>query len=154
MKFTKNNKKNDRPRVTVTAIDVLIVIALAVLAVFAVRYVFSDGTGDEAYEVSYVLKISEVRDELADKLASGDMLYLFENGECVGTVVAREVTVAVREKTGQLVQGRSDIYVTVEVMSSEPESVNVSGTEIFVEGEYSMRSTDFSFECVCISVGK
>ncbi len=154
MKLGKKNKDADAVRVTITVVDVLLIAALVLIAVFAVRYVFSTDTDDETYSVSYVVKISEVRDELADKLATGDVLYFTENGESVGTVVASEATVAVREKTGQLVPGRSDIYVTVEVQSSEPESVKVSGCEILVEGKYSMRTTDFSFECVCISVGK
>lgn len=149
----KKKKNSESLRITVTAVDVLIMIAALLLCLLAVRYVFSTDADDEAYEVSYVIKLSEVRDEFADKIAAGDVLYLSSNGVEIGTVKACEVTVAVRDKTGQHVPGRSDIYVTVEALSSDPETVSISGCDIFVEGEYSVRTADFSFECVCISIG-
>lgn len=149
----KKNSAESR-RIKVTAVDVLIIAAAVLVCLLAVRYVFSTEADDEVYEVSYVIKISEVRDEFADKLSAGDVIYIASNGIEVGTVKACEITSAVREKTGQTVPGRSDIYVTVEALSSEPGKISISGCDILVEGEYSMRSADFSFECVCISVGK
>lgn len=95
-----------------------------------------------------------MRDEFSDKLKAGDALYLVSNGVKVGTVTACESTASVLDKTGQVVPGKSDIYVTVEVKSSEADRINVSGCDILVEGQYAMRSANFSFECVCVSIGK
>lgn len=152
--MNNEKKKNEKAAVRVTVADVIVLLFVAVLILLAVKYVFSTDANDETYDISYVIKISEVRDELADKLKAGDTLYLSSNGLAVGTVTACESTSAVLDKTGQTVPGHSDLYVTVTVKSSEAERIMISGCNITVEGEYSMRSTDFSFECVCVSVGK
>lgn len=152
--MTNGKKKNGSVSVRVTATDVFIIIAAVLLLLLIVRFVFLTDANDEAYDISYVVKISGVRDEFSDKLKAGDAIYLAANGVKVGTVTACESTASVLDKTGQVVPGRSDIYVTVEVKSSEADRISVSGCNIVVEGAYSMRSASFSFECVCVSIGK
>lgn len=152
--MNNEKKKNGSVSVRVTATDVFIIIAAAILLLLIVRFVFLTDANDEAYDISYVIKLSGVRDEFSDKLKAGDALYLVSNGVKVGTVTACESTASVLDKTGQVVPGKSDIYVTVEVKSSEADRINVSGCDILVEGQYAMRSANFSFECVCVSIGK
>lgn len=150
----KNTKENNsKKRIGITVVDVLILLIVIFIGAFAYRIIFTSGGEEETYPVSYVMKVHGVREELSDRIAVGDEVFLTEDNSDVGVVKAYEVTAAVIEETGQTVPGMYDLYITIEASSSKDGGVYVSGYNINVEGGYSMRTNSFAFEGVCISVG-
>ncbi len=139
--------KNKR-RVSVTAVDLIIIAALLLTGFFTYRYVFSDPVG-ETFELDYVVKVSAVRSELSEKIAVGDEVYS-EDGAYMGRVTAYESRGAVMGTTGQTIPDRSDLQITIEAVADS--GGLVSGNEIYVGRELSMYTTGLFFEGVCISV--
>lgn len=152
MIYKKEKDGTAKKRIGITLVDVLILVLIVFLCVVAYRFVFTE-TEDEAYTVSYVIKVTEVRDELSDRITVGDEVYT-DGGVYMGRVRAYEVTGAVSALNGQTIPGLYDLYVTVEAESSDPDEVLINGISVKVEGEYSLRTAEFSFGGVCISIGK
>ncbi len=152
MNYKKERSDAENRRIGITLIDVLIFVIIALVAVLAYRFVFTD-TETEEYDVSYVIKVTEVRAEFSDRIAAGDEVYSYD-GVYMGTVRACEVASAVSALTGQTIPGMYDLYVTVEAESADADEIVISGSTIKVEGKYSFRTVNFAFEGVCIDTGK
>lgn len=150
----KNVKENgSKKRIGITVVDVLILLFIVFVGFFAYKIIFTADTEEDTYAVSYVMKVNAVREELTDRIAVGDKVYLVGDNAAVGVVTAYEITGAVIEETGQTIPGMYDLYITIEAESQKDDGVYVSGYNIHVEDEYSMRTNSFAFDGVCISVG-
>ncbi len=142
-----------KKRIGITLFDVLLFVLIIAVGVLVYEFVLTDSTLDDTYAVSYVIRAVEVRDELTDRVAVGDQVFSTD-GTFMGNVKAYEVTASRSALTGQLIPGRYDLYITISAESSSPDEAIVSGYEVLVESEYSLRTDNFSFSGVCISVGK
>lgn len=140
--------KGEKKRLAVTAADLVIVIVLLALAFFTYEYVF-EGSEADTFELDYVVKVSAIRSELADRITVGDEVYSVD-GAYMGRVTAYEARAAVLGTTGQTLPDRSDLYITIEVEAEEGRYV--SGVRIYVECELQMFTKGLSFEGVCINV--
>ncbi len=151
-----NNRIKDsstKKRIGITLFDVLLTIIIIAVGVLVYEFVLTDSTLDDTYSVVYVIKVAEVRDELTDRVVVGDEVFTTD-GTFMGNVKAYEVTASRSALTGQIIPGRYDLYITITAESSSPDEAIVSGYEVLVESEYSLRTDNFSFSGVCISVGK
>lgn len=146
-------ESSTKKRIGITLFDVLLTIIIIAVGVLVYEFVLTDSTLDDTYSVVYVIKVAEVRDELTDRVAVGDEVFTTD-GTFMGNVKAYEVTASRSALTGQIIPGRYDLYVTITAESSSPDEAIVSGYEVLVEREYSLRTDNFSFSGVCISVGK
>lgn len=150
----KNLKENgSKKRIGITVVDVLVLLFIVFVGFFAYKIIFTADTVEDTYAVSYVMKVNAVREELTDRISVGDKVYLVDDNAAVGVVTAYEITGAVIEETGQTIPGMYDLYITIEAESQKDDGVYVSGYNIHVEDEYSMRTNYFAFDGVCISVG-
>lgn len=138
----------NREKIRVTAVDLVIVLVLLLAVFLAYRYVYS-GPAEETFELDYVVKVSGIRSELAQKISVGDDVYSTD-GEYMGRVTAYEPRGAVLGTTGQSLPDRSDLYITIEAQADGDGLV--SGHEIYVERELELYTTGLSFECICINV--
>lgn len=152
MNYKKEKDGAAKRRIGITLVDVLVFALILFVCILAYRFIFTETDG-ETYGVSYVIKVSEVRDELSDRITVGDEVYS-SDGVYMGRVRACEVTASLSPLSGQSIPGLYDLYVTIEAESSAPDEVLVGGNSVKVEGEYSLRTTGFSFSGVCISIGK
>ncbi len=150
----KNEKSGAKHRIGITAVDVLILVIILAVGVFAYQIIFTSDTDTESYPIDYVIKVSAVRDELSDRVNIGDKVFLWEDNAEVGAVKAYEVTASVLPETGQTLPGLYDLYITVTAGSASSDRIYVSGHNITVEGEYSMRTNSFFFDGICISINK
>lgn len=140
--------KGEKKRLAVTAADLVIVIALVALVFFTYEYVFA-GSSEDTFELDYVVKVSSIRSELADRISVGDEVYSAD-GVYMGRVTAYEARTAVLGTTGQTLPDRSDLYITIEAEASD--GGYVSGHRIYAECELRMFTAGLSFEGVCINV--
>lgn len=152
MDYKKERADAGKKRIGITLIDVLLFVLIVLVAILAYRFVFTD-TEAEAYGVSYVIKVTEVRAEFADRIAAGDEVYSAD-GVYMGTVRACEAASSVSPLTGQTIPGVHDLYVTVEAESADADEIIISGCEVKVEGKYSFRTVNFAFDGVCIDIGE
>lgn len=133
----------------VTAADLIIVIVLLLFGLFVFEYVFA-ASPEDTYEIVYVVKVSEVRSELRDRVTVGDSVYCTD-GSYMGVVSAVETRAAVLE-SGKTLPDRYDLYITIAADASGDGVV--SGHELYAERELEMYAPGLYFECVCISVRK
>ncbi len=142
--------KSDRARFPFTAADLVIIAVIVLFGFFIYRYAFA-GAGGDTFEIDYVVKVSAVRSELADRIAAGDTVFA-EDGTTLGRVTAYEKRNAVLGSTGQTLPNRFDLYITVEAEMDE--TGLVAGHEIYAEKELVLHTSEFLFEGVCINVRK
>lgn len=104
---------------------VIILFVAAAVAVFG--YVFLNektvGTaGAEKVTIQYVLKVGEIKDMFTGNIVKGDQVYDADSDKSLGTVVAVSSAPSKRVGTNSAtgaqvaseIEGRSDLYVTIE----------------------------------------
>ena len=154
-----------KKKVKFNIMDALILIAvLAVAAVLLYVFVFSEsgeGLNDDAYTLTYVVEISRLNEEFADRVAVGDAVVESAKKLPIGTVVAIEKHphehLGEKAKDGSVtlttVEGFCDLYVTIEAPASlSGISYNINGYELRVGTKIYLSFSDLVSEGHCISL--
>ncbi len=140
--------KEGKKGLPISVTDFVIIALIAVLCFFVYKYVFS-APPEETYNIDYVVKVSEIRSELSDRISVGDLVY-GENGAFMGRVTATSAVAAVKGSTGKTIPDRTDLYITIEADADS--DGEVAGHRIYAEREMELYTPGLYFNGVCISV--
>ena len=152
-------------KVKFNIMDALILLAiLAVAALLLYIFVFSEGGGlgeSDAYTLTYVVAITQLNEEFAERVAIGDAVVDSSKKLPIGTVVAVEKHpheyLGENTKDGSLtlstMEGYCDLYVTVEAPATlNGISYTIGGYEIRVGSKVYLSFANLVSEGHCISL--
>ncbi len=154
-----------KKKVKFNIMDALILLAvLAVAAVLLYVFVFSEsgeGLSDDTYTITYVVEVTRLNEEFADRVAVGDAVVDSSKKLPIGTVVAIEKHphehLGKNTKDGSVtlntVDGFLDLYITIEAPATlNGISYNIGGYEVRVGTKVYLSFSDLVSEGHCISL--
>lgn len=144
------------------AVDLIILLAVAVSAVLLVKTFVLDAKSDvqdKAVKLQYVIETDMISEDLADNVSVGDSVYDYETGRIIGTVTACDVRnathVGMSSSGAQVVSdvvGYRSLYITVEgEASGGPSGYSVNSVPVSVGEDYALMLPQLYCTGSCIS---
>lgn len=152
--------------------NILDIVIFLVIAALAVVLIISSSTGNSLFKkkkdgesktIEYTVFFSNVEEALADRIASGDMVYSDDASVCFGQVITdvekdEYQVVTYHDDVAEMVSypDRYNLTVTIRADALYKEGVGftVDGTRLAVGMNYRMVFPNLSVSGVCISINK